>query len=296
MNVEKLLKRSRRGKIKGRLPYILLGICAAAVIISAVGLVRELYIARQGQSYYNSLTNEIETRPRRPAHSKPPATSTPASPESSAPMPGTSTEPGETPGEEPVIDEPLWEPYLDFEALAERFPGVVAWIQLEGTKLDYPVMQWTDNYHFLGHLPDGTRQRSGSVFLDYRNSADFSDVNTLIYGHESRTGDMFGILKSYRKQSFYEENPVIYIYTPERDFELVLVAGYLVDSGVETPPLSFRDDAAFDAHIASIKQRSLFQSDVWASASAGDRIVSLCTCAYDYPNARLVIVGKLVEF
>jgi len=277
--------------VKVRILYILLGVFIAAVIVSAIGLGYELSVNKEGQSYYATLTDSINPRPRSPRDNRQ------AAPPSYLPLPETPDDTGDT-GEEiaetPEPAPPQWMPYVDFDALGESLPGISAWIKLDNTVLDYPIMRWTNNNYFLQHLPDGTKHRNGSVFLDYRNTADFSDRDTLIYGHESRTGDMFGILKSYRNQAFYEENPVINIYTPDRDFELVLIAGYLVDSGVESPPLTFKDEAEFMAHIAAIKRRSFFRSDV--EVDADDRLVSLCTCAYDYTNARLVIVGKLAEF
>jgi len=274
-----------RKKRKIRLLYVLLVICIIAVIVSASGIVRELYATRQGRSYYTTLSADIETRPRSPGYSRPTENGSST---------GTGSNDNGTNDFDHGFDDYIWEPYVDFEALGSRFHGAKAWIKLEGTLIDYPIMQWTDNYYFLGRLPDGTIHRSGSIFLDFRNNADFSDKHSLIYGHESRTEDMFGALKNYRRQAFYDENPVIHIYTPERDYELVLFAAYLVDSGVEVPPLRFNDESSFEAYINDLKRRSLFRSNV--EVSPDDRIVSLCTCAYDYTNARLIIVGKLVEF
>ena len=276
MSVKKKMKK----KNKILLLYIILGICVTAFLVFGGWLGYELYMDWQSQKYYTTLSSGVETTPREPGYSKP-APSTPSTGE-------------EIPDEEPDEEEFVWTPYVDFAALSERYPGIVGWIKLEGTVLDYPIMQTDNNYFFLSHLPDGTKHRSGSVFLDYRNSPDFSDRDSCIYAHWSRTDDMFGILKNYRNQSFFEENPIIYIYTPEGDFELVLFAGYLVDSGVEQPTLKFRDDEHFLSYVADKKRRSFFKADV--EVTADDRIVSLCTCAYDYTNARFIVVGKLVEF
>lgn len=279
-------EKSRRNRKKTIILYILLCICIAAVIVCAVGLGVELYTERVSIKYYTELSADVEKRPS----IRPIVTGAPA--QESA-RPGLPERPPDAGNDDPVMEEATWVPYVDFEALSERFPGIVGWIVLEGTLLDYPVMQGTDNYYYLSYLPDGTRNRAGSVFLDYRNSPDFTDRNSLIYGHMSKVGEMFGALKNYRTQSFYEAHPYINLYTPEHDYRIVLVAGYLVDSGVEVPPLSFRDDAAFERYIANIKSRSVFRSDVTVSNT--DRLVCLCTCAYDFTNARLVIVGKLVE-
>jgi len=280
-------QKPKKKKKSNWLLYVLLAISAAAVLTFGVLLGIELYTNWQSQSYYSNLSSGVVTRPREPGYSRPPPSTGGNADEGDAGAPDGPGEPGE---------DFVWEPYVDFEALRESYPGMVGWIKLDGTQIDYPVMHTENNWYYLGHLPDGTSHRSGSVFLDYRNSADFSDKSMLIYGHYSRTHDMFGALEDYRKKGFYEEHPVIYLYTPERDYEMVLIAGYLVDSGVgaEIPPLSFRDDDAFISHIEKIKRLSFFASDV--EVGPDDRIISLATCAYDFTNARLIIVGKLVEF
>jgi len=262
--------------------YVLMGFFATCAVGFSIGLGLEMHTNMQARSYYENLAADIERRP-----------GTPGSPVVAQLQENTvrEAEPGDG---LPVAEESEWTPFMDFDALAGRFPGIVGWIILEGTKIDYPIMQWTNNHHFLGTLPDGTSHRNGSIFLDYRNSPDFTDRSIVIYGHESRTEDMFGALKNFRRQEFFEAHPVMYIFTPDRDYKLMLFAGYLVDAGVETPPLRFDDDSDFEGHIADIKRRSLFRSDV--EVTVDDKIVSLATCAYDFVNARFVIVGTLVEY
>ena len=258
---------------------VILAVCILAVVVFAAALVRELLIDRQSQSFYSDLTAGIEKRPQEnepgQTGAEPPRDS------------GNDDSPVTRPGDE-------WVPYVDFGALNAKYPGTVGWLRLEGTFLDYPVMQYTDNVYFLAHLPDGTEHRSGSIFLDYRNSGDFSDKSILIYGHESRTQEMFAILKSYREQVFYEANPVIYLHTPQNDYRIVLFAGYLADSQREQPPLYFDDDESFLEYIGHLRGMSFFNSSV--EVKAEDRIVSLVTCAYDFNDARLVIAGVLVEY
>ena len=79
--------------------------------------------------------------------------------------------------------------------------------------------------------------------------------------------------------------------TPEQDFELILIAGYILDSAIEVPPIIFRDDADFERHIS--ERRSLFQSNVELSPD-GRIIVSLCTCTGTSKSSRLIIAGKMV--
>jgi len=264
---------------------ILMAISIAVFVVCAVGLGYELYTNWKSQSYYSEMASGIETRPRdlsNPGGNRP-APAQPDDPED--PSAGT---------DEPVEEIDPWIPYMDFDALARQLPGAIGWIKLEGTPIDYPVMHGEDNDYFLKYLPDGTEHRNGSIFLDFRNKPDFSEKSIMIYGHMLRTNDMFGYLKYYREQDFYEDHPVIYLHTPQTDYAIVIFASYLLDSAREVPPMRFTGEEGFMEHIENIKSRSILRSDV--EVFPDDRIVNLCTCAYDYNNARLVIVGKLVEF
>ena len=189
---------------------------------------------------------------------------------------------------------PDQEPFVDFDALREIMPDIVGWLQSYGTPINYPIVQGRDNDFYLRHLPDKSRNKLGSIFLDYRNAADFSDQNILIYGHNTDTGDIFGSFKNYRNQQYFEAHSSMFIFTPSADYELILFAGYLLDSAHEVPPMKFDDEAQFEQFISNIKRRSVFKSDTDVNFS--DQIVFLCTCTTGGSrNERLIIVGKLAE-
>jgi len=253
---------------------IILMLCITAVGVFGFLIVREFVVDGRSRGFYEGVSGSVERRPESEGDSE---------------VVGADESDGSSSGED---DE--WVPYVDFEALSVEFPGIVGWIRLEGSVLDYPVMQYSDNDRFLTHLPDGTYHRNGSIFLDYRNSSDFSDKSILIFGHETRSGDMFGILKNYRDQEFYNENPVMYLHSPYADYRLVLFAAHLAHSQRDHPPLYFEDDDEFLMYIDHLKNISLFKSDI--TVDADDIIVSLCTCAYDFDEARLVVVGVLTEY
>jgi SrtB family sortase len=190
----------------------------------------------------------------------------------------------------PPEEEEIFVPSVNFDSLG--FPSVTAWIKSEGTVIDYPIVQADDNCFYLHNLPDQSRHKWGSIFMDYRNSADFSDPCILIYGHNIRSGDMFGSLKYYKNQSYFEQHPSMFICTPQNDFILEIFAGYVLDSASEAPPLNFSDRAHFESFITDIRRRSFFESNV--QVDFGDKIVFLCTCT-DGGSAdeRLIIGGKL---
>jgi len=253
---------------------IILTVCILAVVFFAAAIIRELYIDSQSRSFYSGFTGSVDFRAVEPGYS-------------------VSDDSGYVQPDDPLSQETGWVPYVDFEALGIVYPGIVGWIKLENSDLHYPVMQYRDNDFFLTRLPDGTPHRNGSIFLDYRNNSDFSDKSILIFGHETRRGDMFGMLKNYRDQEFYEANPVMFLYTPEKDYTIVLFAAYLAHSQRDHPPLQFQSDEDFLAYVEALISISVFTSDV--EINADDRIISLCTCAYDFDDARFIVIGVLKE-
>ena len=100
-------------------------------------------------------------------------------------------------------------PAVDFDALSEINPDIVAWIYIEDTEINYPVVQGTDNQYYLKRLFNGKWNGSGCIFLDSRNSPDLSDRHSIIYGHHMKNGTMFSGLTEYKKQGFYEGHPVV---------------------------------------------------------------------------------------
>jgi len=247
-----------------------------AIVAFTIGLLLEINTRGQGQAYYATLSLSLPENPERHLSSL-----------KEAPINEGSNVEGSD------VEENVYVPFMDFTTLREMFPDIVAWIQLPGTIIDYPVVQGNDNDYFLSRLPDGTKHKMGSIFLDYQNTADFSDNSILIYGHDMKSGDMFGSLKNYTSQEFYENHPHLYIYTPEKDYDIKLLAGYIIDSSIETPPMGFQDKEAFEGYISDIKARSIFNSET--TVSAEDKLVFLCTCTSGSRNDRLIVVGKMLE-
>lgn len=180
----------------------------------------------------------------------------------------------------------------DFDSLHAVSADAVAWLFAPDTKINYVVAQSDDNVYYLRRLLDGRNANGGTLFADYRCSADFSDWNTVIYGHQMNNGTMFGSLANYRNPVYYEEHPVMYLYVPGRRYKLELIAGYTTDiyDIVYSLPTS---KEARDELLIQAMEKSSFQSGV--TAGGEDRLVTLSTCSYDYDNARYVVIGRLAE-
>lgn len=182
-------------------------------------------------------------------------------------------------------------PSFDFAPLQSINSDVVGWIQIEDCEINYPVVQGTDNSYYLKHLFNQTYNSSGCIFLDYRSSADFSDRNSVIFGHHMKNGTMFSGLDLYKKQAFYEEHPSYQLFTLQSDLTVKIFAGYVANIWDDAWRVSFADEDDFSAWLEERIGKSLIQCDL--TPTANDRIVTLSTCSYEFDNARFVLFGVI---
>lgn len=211
-------------------------------------------------------------------------------------LPAASAPPVEPETKSPPETEVLYDEYapftVDFETLWGESAAIVAWLYCEGTPINYPIVQGEDNAFYVEHLPDGTWNGVGTLFLDCINEPDFSDYHSIIYGHNMLNDSMFGVVTDYYHQEYYEEHPVMYLMTPEQYYRLELVSGIVtpVDSWLYN--LDFTDPAKKKAFLGELKEKSTFQSAV--DYTENDLFLSLSTCTYDFENARYLLTGKLI--
>lgn len=180
-------------------------------------------------------------------------------------------------------------PVVDFTALAEINPDIVAWIYIEDTEINYPVVQGSDNQYYLKHLFSGEWNSSGCIFLDSRNSPNFSDRHSIIYGHHMKNGTMFSGLTEYKKQEFYQTHPTILLITPEQNIRVEIFASYVANVKDDAWEITLEPDTKFEDWLEAARSRSCFDSDIIPAVT--DRIVTLSTCSYEFDNARFVLLG-----
>ena len=181
-------------------------------------------------------------------------------------------------------------PGINFEVLQQINPDGEAWLYCPGTMIDYPVIRATDYDYYLHHLPDGTPNSNGSLFIDYNNAPDFSDELTVIYGHNMKYGGMFGSLTEYKKQQYYVEHPYMYLYTPKGNYRVDLLYGCVIGAG-EWRERAFMYEVNLQSLLAYAKKHTTFKSG--SEYGQGDRIVALSTCTYEFNDARYVVIGAL---
>jgi len=185
-------------------------------------------------------------------------------------------------------------PHVDFYALRNINENVAAWLVLEGTNINHPVVQGSNNYRYLNHLFDGTKNRAGTLFVDAYNLPNFEDCNTIIYGHHMQDGSMFSALLNYRCQFFFNKHPRALLLTPTSNYLIEFFAGYTTDVNSQSWRLEFYDDDEMQAWIDASRQKSDFVSDV--AVNAQDKIITLATCttARTLDDSRYVVVGRLI--
>ena len=180
-----------------------------------------------------------------------------------------------------------------FEKLMSINSDTKAWLKLNNTTINFPVVQYSDNDFYLSHDFNKENNANGWVFIDYRNNMDILDQNTIIYGHNTKLNTMFATLKFALKESWYknETNQIIIFNTPNRQMKFKLFSVYVVDNTNDYLYTNFTDEE-FVTFINLIKGRSIY--DFGVDVTTGDKIITLSTCS-DRGDKRLVVHGKLLQ-
>ena len=181
--------------------------------------------------------------------------------------------------EEKNEDENKEESKVDFNKLKEQNNETVAWIKVNNTNIEYPVVKAKNNDFYLNHSFDKSNNSAGWIFADYRNKFDNTDKNIVIYGHNMKDNSMFGSLKNILNSDWYdnEENTNIILYTENEKCIYKVFSIYKIESEDYYIKTEFSDDNNFEQFVNTIKKRSIkeFNTDV----SKDDNILTLSTCA-----------------
>jgi sortase B len=172
--------------------------------------------------------------------------------------------------------------------LQGKYPDAVGWLTVPNTKIDYPFVWYKDNDYYLRRDINGKYALAGTLFMDYRCEKDFSSQNTIIYGHHMKNGSMFGTLKNFNDKAFFDANKYGTIYLPHANLTLEFFAYMVVqptDREIYATELS-------ETYFDYVKQKARHYRDV--ELSDNDRIVTLSTCSYEFNDARMVLLAKIV--
>lgn len=183
---------------------------------------------------------------------------------------------------------------VNFNELKQKNNDTVGFIKVNGTNVNYPIVQTTDNSYYLKHAFDKSKNSAGWVFADYRNNMTNFDKNTVIYGHSRSNQTVFGSLKKVLNKSWYsnKDNHIIKLSTPTENTLWQIISIYTIkpESYYITTKFS---DSQFKTFIQTIKDRS--QIDFSGTLNENDKILTLSTCEDVAGTTRLVIHAKLIK-
>lgn len=182
-----------------------------------------------------------------------------------------------------------------YEELYLQNEDMAGWISIDGTTINYPVMQSVNEPNFyLKHNFEKEYSDLGVPYIQENCDIQTSD-NLVIYGHHIKGGKMFGALESYKDKDFYEGHKTIHFdtLTETAEYEIVAVFKTVAYSSEGFRYYDFvnaEDEENFNAYIGKCKELSLYDTGV--NAKYGDRLITLSTCEYSAQNGRLVVVAK----
>ena len=200
--------------------------------------------------------------------------------------------------EETEVTENKTERMLQVEKLRQENSDIVGWVEIEGTNINYPVLQGDDNSYYMTHNYKKEENTYGSIFLDKDYDWSKPSSNLLIYGHNLQNGSMFHDLLNYSKESYYEEHPIVRFTTEDEDLEFEIISAFYSRVNYKSEKNVFRyyyfidaeNEEEYNEFVQDAKDASIY--DTGKTAEYGDRLITLSTCSYHTEDGRFAIVAR----
>ncbi|KOY81761.1 class B sortase [Lysinibacillus macroides] len=188
----------------------------------------------------------------------------------------------------------------EFQELYKQNSDIIGWLKIDGTRIDYPIMQNQQNaQYYLNHGFDREKNKNGLPFLDEHSRIEESAI-LLIHGHHMKSGSMFADLEKYKNESYYKEHTTFQFSSlyEQEEYEIIAVILSQVYNQADDVFKYYRIEQiatpeAFDSYIQNIKQLALYDTKV--TAQYGDKLIVLSTCEYSTENGRLAVVARKRE-
>ena len=272
---------SNETKKKNKTLWLLILILALLGCALCIGkLVADHWKDQQVQDQYEDLAETVGEQPE----------------ETTEPVIGETIETEET--QESTTEEPSVGIHINFAELQAINPDVYAWIEIPDTNINYPMLQHPeDDAYYLTHTMYGEEHRYGSIYTERINSKDFSDPNTLIYGHNTSNRSMFQNIRYFTDQKYFDEHPYIYIYTPERKLTYQIVSCYVYDDRHIMYAFDFSDPEVYAEYLDYIQNPRDMAAKVreGITLTTEDRIITLSTCVGTGETNRRLLHGVLIK-
>ena len=186
-----------------------------------------------------------------------------------------------------------------FEELLAINQDVCAWVTLDNTKIDHPVLQGSTNLTYVNRDVYGNFALAGSIFLDTRNERDFSDAYSLLYGHHMENSGMFGDLDLYKDQKFFDENTTGMLILPDRTYKLEIFACMLIEAGDDAIFNPERWQTDINGLVSYARDNNLhLREETISKLEQMDKpqILALSTCSTEFTDARTIILAVMEPY
>lgn len=184
---------------------------------------------------------------------------------------------------------------VNFNELLKKNPDTVGFLKVNGTNINYPVVQSDNNKFYLYHAYDKSKNNAGWIFADYRNNMHEFDKNTIIYGHGRLNNTMFGSLKGILNPSWYnnKDNYIVHFSTPKYNTLWQVFSVYSIKSENYYITTKFESENDYTKFLTTIKNRSIKKFN--ANLNTNDKIITLSTCKNTTGTERVVLHAKLIK-
>lgn len=199
----------------------------------------------------------------------------------------------------PVITEDAEEEGASFDELLAINPDVCAWVTVDNTMIDLPVLQGETNLTYINRDVYGNFAMAGSIFLDSRNARDYSEPYSLLYGHHMDQSRMFGDLELFKDQIFFDENKTGMLITPDRVYNLEIFACLLLDAGEDKifDPTLWQTD--IDGLLTFAEENSMYLRPEMIEElrlAENPQVLALTTCSSEFTNARTIVLAVMEPY
>lgn len=187
---------------------------------------------------------------------------------------------------------------IDFKKLKETNEDIYAWITIEGTRVDYPIVQHpTDDNYYLDYTIDGRKGYPGSIYTQSCNAKDFSDFNTVVYGHNMKNGTMFKDLHKFENADFFKKHDKITVYTETEHKEYQIFAAVVYSDRHIVYGYNYESQKGREKFLQSLKEshsmKNQYREDVVIEEDS--HLLTLSTCIGGRPNNRFIVVAVEID-
>jgi len=180
---------------------------------------------------------------------------------------------------------------LNFKPLQRKNKDIICWLKIDGTQIDYPVVQAEDNDYYIHRDLKGQHNRNGTLFMDYRLQDNFSNYVNMIYGHNMRSGMMFQAITLFASRNYFDDHKTGTLYTPNKTYSIHFFAYAATTDGSDFYKIEFSNEEERMNHLEMIQHKSMNSRNI--ELDKDHKLIILSTCGNALGKTRSVLIGVL---